>query len=228
MELAESEVATSLSIVAGELRVASFQTVSLAVVPRALTIVREQHPGLRVRITHSEPEDALPRLLTRDFDIVLAEEYPDDAAAYPPAVDRELLCTDKMRLAWAGASGEPPRWKIRDLAALRDLPWIMEPPGVRSRRWAVGLCREAGFEPDIRFESADTLLHVRMVEQGLAAALVPDLVWGGQPPTVGLVDLPTARTIRRISTLCRAGTSSKPAIAAFRAALKRAARALRT
>jgi DNA-binding transcriptional LysR family regulator len=98
----------------------------------------------------------------------------------------------------------------------------MEPPQVASRHWAIALCREAGFEPDIRFESADMLLHVRMAEQKLAAALVPDLVWAGREPTVPLIDLPAERTTRRILTLCRSGASTKPAIVAFRKALRRA------
>lgn len=232
LEQAESDIAASLATITGELRVASFQSVSLALVPRALTMMREQYPQLRIHVTHSEPEVAVPRLLARDFDLVFAEEYPDTAATYPPGADVELLCTDRLRLAsttakpGAGAPGAARPWRIRDLAALRDLPWIMEPPEVPSRRWATALCHEAGFEPDVRFESTDLLLHVQMVEQGLAAALVPDLAWAGQQPTVRLIDLPPARATRRIVTLCRSGASRKPAVTAFRAALKRAVRAI--
>lgn len=232
LEQAESDIAASLATITGELRVASFQSVSLALVPRALTMMREQYRQLRIHLTHTEPEIAIPGLLARDFDLVFAEEYPDTSTAYPPGTDVELLCADRLRLASAttglgpGAPGTARPWRIRDLANLRDHPWIMEPREVPSRRWAVALCHEAGFEPDVRFESADVLLHVRMVKQGLAAALVPDLVWAGQQPTVRLIDLPPGRVTRRIVTLCRSGASQKPAIAAFRAVLKKAIRAI--
>jgi DNA-binding transcriptional LysR family regulator len=230
LEQAESDIAASLATITGELRVASFQTVSLALVPRALTMMREQYPELRIHVTHSEPEVAIPRLLARDFDLVLAEEYPGGAATPPQGTDTELLCADRFRLASITAQPESEdsraarSWTVRDLVALRDLPWIMEPPEVPSRHWAIALCHEAGFEPDVRFESTDLLLHVRMVEQGLAVALVPDLVWAGQQPTVTLTDLPPGPTTRRVITLCRSGASRKPAVVAFRKALKKAVR----
>jgi DNA-binding transcriptional LysR family regulator len=228
LEQAESDIAASLATITGELRVASFQTASLALVPQALTMMRDQHPQLRIHVTHGEPEATIPKLLARDFDLVIDEQYPGSPATRPQGVDVELLCTDRLRLASITMPPEPEAsrtaraWSVRDLAALRDLPWIMEPPTVASRQWAIALCREAGFEPEVRFESADTLLHVRIVEQKLAVALVPDLVWAGREPTVRLIDLPPERTTRRILTLCRSGASSKPAIVAFRKALKRA------
>ncbi len=76
LERAEAEIATSLSDLTGTLRVASFQTAALALVPTALGLLRDLHPQLRVHVTHMEPERALPALLARDFDLVLAEEYP--------------------------------------------------------------------------------------------------------------------------------------------------------
>ena len=228
LEQAESDIAASLTTITGELRVASFQTASLALVPHALTMMREQHPQLRIHVTHDEPEATIPKLLARDFDLVLDEQYPGGTAMHPQGIDVELLCTDRIRLASTTALPESEAsptaraWSVRDLAALRDLPWIMEPPMVTSRQWATALCHEAGFKPDVRFESADMLLHVRMVEQKLAVALVPDLVWAGREPTTRLIDLPPERTTRRILTICRSGASRKPAIVAFRNALKRA------
>jgi DNA-binding transcriptional LysR family regulator len=227
LEQAESDIAASLTTITGELRVASFQTASLALIPHALTTMREQHPQLRIHVTHDEPEATIPRLLARDFDLVIDEQYPG-TTTHPQGVDVELLCTDRLRLASITTPPQPQAspavraWSVRDLAALRDLPWIMEPSTVASRQWAIALCHDAGFEPDVRFESADMLLHVRMVEQKHAVALVPDLVWAGREPTVPLIDLAPARTTRRILTLCRSGASRKPAIAAFRKALKRA------
>ncbi|MER6069986.1 hypothetical protein ABT187_14300 [Streptomyces sp. NPDC001817] len=58
-------------------------------------------------------------------------------------------------------------------AALRSLaghPWVMEPEGTAARHWAMTLCRNARFEPDVRFETTHLLLHQRLVEQEHAAA----------------------------------------------------------
>jgi hypothetical protein len=49
----------------------------------------------------------------------------------------------------------------------------MEPEGRRPGTGAVTLCRSAGFEPGVRFESTDLLPHTRLIEQGRATALLP-------------------------------------------------------
>jgi DNA-binding transcriptional LysR family regulator len=216
LDLAEADVAASIGQVSGELRVATFQTAALALVPAALDTIRAGHPGLRVRVRHREPELALAALAARDFDLVLAEEYPGNPLPRRAGIELVPLCTDRLRLAGDGA---------RSLGALATRPWIMEPPGSPARDWAVAMCREAGFEPDVRFESIDLLLHARLVEQHHAAAFLPDLVWAGGPPTVALTDLPARRSTRRIVTACRAGARHHPAINALRAALTDAAAA---
>lgn len=101
----------------------------------------------------------------------------------------------------------------------------MEPEGTAARHWAMTLCRDAGFEPDVRFETTDLLLHLRLVEQGHAAGFLPDLVWNGRPSTVALRRLPRGQGARRIVTVVRRGASRHPAVVACREALLRAGRA---
>ncbi|WP_258314932.1 hypothetical protein [Streptomyces sp. Act143] len=72
----------------------------------------------------------------------------------------------------------------------------------------------------MRFETTDLLLRLRLVEQGHAAAFLPDLVWCGRPPTVPVRRL--GRT-RRVFTVARRGRGAHPAIVACRAALRQAA-----
>ncbi|MGW7368837.1 LysR family transcriptional regulator [Streptomyces sp. NPDC054841] len=222
LEQAEADIATSLAELTGTLRIASFQTAALALVPAALTLIQASHPRLRVHVTQLEPETALPALLARDFDLVVGEEYPGSPGPRPDRIEQEELCTDTLRLALPGP-GDPgePQQALRRLAAH---PWVMEPEGTVARQWALALCRDAGFEPDVRYESTDLLLHLRLVEEGHAAALLPDLVWHGRTPTVPLRDLPSGRASRRIFTAVRSGGSRHPAVVACRAALQESAR----
>jgi DNA-binding transcriptional LysR family regulator len=94
----------------------------------------------------------------------------------------------------------------------------MEPPGSAARRWALARCRSAGFEPDVRYESADLLVHVALVAHGHAAAFLPDLVWAGRPPDVPVRALPGQA--RRLFTLVRRGSADHPAVRAVRAGLR--------
>ncbi|TDD69590.1 LysR family transcriptional regulator [Actinomadura rubrisoli] len=218
LERAEAELAASLEGITGVLRVAAFQTAALALVPDALSLLREAHPGLRVEVTEREPEIAVPALLARDFDLVVTEEYPVDPNPRPAEIEYEELCGDEVRLALPASLSPPGRTEMA-LHELAERPWVMEPVGTAARRWAMRLCREAGFEPDVRFESTDLLLHLRLVERGHAVALLPDLVWSGRPPTVTVLPLPEDRRTRRLFTATRRGGGSHPAIRACREAL---------
>ncbi|QKW39980.1 LysR family transcriptional regulator [Actinomadura sp. NAK00032] len=214
LERAEADLAASLEGITGVLRVAAFQTAALALVPDALTLLRTAHPRLRIEITQREPESALPALLARDFDLVLTEEYPGEPGPRPAGVEYEELGEDEIHLALPGESGGG----LREAAGV---PWVLEPPGTASRQWATRLCREAGFDPDVRFESTDLLLHLRLVEHGHAAALLPGLVWAGRPPAVPVVRLPARQRTRRLFTASRRGGGGHPAVRAFRTALGR-------
>ncbi|MEU5609979.1 LysR family transcriptional regulator [Streptomyces sparsogenes] len=225
LERAEADIATSLTDLTGTLRVASFQTAALALVPTALGLLRDLHPRLRVHVTHMEPERSLPALQARDFDLVIAEEYPGNPNPRPAGLEQEDLLDDPLHLALPAPADRPEATSGGPPAALRSLadrPWVMEPEGTAARHWAMTLCRNAGFEPDVRFETTDLLLHLRLVEQEHAAAFLPDLVWNAQPPTVTLRPLPRGHRTRRIFTVVRRGRSRHPAILACRDALLRA------
>lgn len=220
LERAEADIATSLTDLTGTLRVASFQTAALALVPAALGLLRDLHPRLRVHVTQLEPEKALPALQARDFDLVLAEEYPGNPNPRPAGLEQEDLLEDPLRLALPEAAGRPDSGgPVAALRSLADHPWVMEPEGTAARHWAMTLCRNAGIEPDVRFETTDLLLHLRLVEQGHAAALLPDLVWSGQRRTVTLRQLPRGQRGRRVFTVVRRGGGHHPAVLACREAL---------
>jgi len=215
LELAEAELAASLVEVTGTLRVASFQSVLLVLVPAALSTLAARHPGLRVEITQREPEPAFAGLLAHDFDVVLGEEYPGLPQARMTGVDQQDLVHDELRLAlptrgrWSEASGP---------ADLADAAWVLDPAGTAPGEWARALLRTAGVEPDVRFESADLLLHIHLVETGHAVAFLPDLLWADRRPAVRLRAL-RAHPARRLFTGVRRGAAEHPAVRAFRAAL---------
>jgi DNA-binding transcriptional LysR family regulator len=251
LEEAEADVARSLTAVGGTVRIAVFQSAAHAMVPQALTLLRTEHPALRVEVTEREPDAGLFEVSARDFDLVIAEQYPGHTRAHRDDLDRVHLASDAIRLAlpphparsstrgrdaWtrgretgasnpadassssADAAGTPLA------AAAAGLPWVLEPQGTASREWAEQLCREAGFEPDVRFETADLMAHIRLIRSGNAVGLLPDLVWAGEAPSVTLVDLP-GRPEREVFSSTRLAAADRPGVAACRDALARAARA---
>jgi DNA-binding transcriptional LysR family regulator len=214
MEELEAALASAGEQVAGTVRLAVFQSAALGVVPQALTLFQERYPALRVEITQREPESALAAVWAREFDLVIAEQYPGHAAPRLAELDREPLVEDEIRL---GAQ-DPAVGGVTDAAGAA---WVMEPRGTASRHWAEQTCRLAGFEPDVRFETADLQAHIRLVESGHAVALLPDLVWGGRAPSVRVVDLPGGPR-REVFTSARRAGSADATIAACRDVLARA------
>ena len=114
MERAETALARSVGDTAGTLRVAAFQTAVMTLVPAALLELRLHHPDLRVEITELEPDEAVPALVAGDFDLVIAEEYPDQPLPQMSGTERANLLTDPLLLVTPAAWPEQP---IRELEA---------------------------------------------------------------------------------------------------------------
>lgn len=217
LERAESDLEESLDRVSGTLRLAVFQSAAHAFMPQALTALAAEHPELRVETVERQPETGLFELLARDFDLVIAEQYPGHTRAHHDDLDREQLCTDLIHLTVA-----PEQTDIRSLSDARHLPWVMEPEGTASRAWATQRCRAAGFEPDVRFETADLMAHIRLVNSGNAVSLLPDLVWAGERPSVAVINLDDNPRREVFSSARRAGAERK-AVRLVRDALAAAA-----
>jgi len=128
-------------------------------------------------------------------------------------VQVHYLLTDELRLV------TPTGWTERTLPALEPRPFVMEPVGTTAGEWAMGACREAGFELDVRFTSTDLQIHLRLVESGLAAALLPDLAGAGDRQNLVARRLPD-RPTRQVFTMVRRGSAPHPGIRALTAALR--------
>ena len=209
LERAETEVAARSEVATGLVRLAIFQSAALALLPQTLTRMAEDHPAVRVEVVQHEPEAALRRTATRDFDLVVAEQYPGHATAWHAGLDHRPLVRDPIRLALPAGSG------VERLADAARLPWVMEPRGAASRHWAEQQCRTAGFEPDVRYESADLEIHMRLVESGNAVALLPDLVWTGRSAP-GHMIVPPGAPAREVFTAARRSGAGRPAVVALR------------
>lgn len=199
----------------GTVRVGVFQSAMLALIPAALRRMAAAAPRVRVEVVQREPERALRETWLREFDMVIAEQYPAHSAPHHEGLDRRALLSDDIRLAVPLDAADA----VSGLAGVRDAAWVMEPRGAASRHFAEQLCRTAGFEPDVRYETADLQAHATLVESGNAVALVPDLLWARQPARCGLI--PLRGTPRRtIFTAARRAGADAPAVAALRSVLE--------
>lgn len=229
IEHAEHAVNGLQSHLTGTLRVASFQTAMLSLIPRAIQKMREQHPEVRVEIMQYEPETGMRETWLRGFDLVIAEQYPGHAPEHFSGLDRKPLLHDRIHLALpAKDNSSAELLRVKQLSDTAELPWVMEPRGAASRHWAEQACRVAGFEPDVRFVTADLQAHLQLVASGNAVSLLPGLVHlGNQTQRVRLRPLPD-QPHRTVFTAARVASRANPALRALRQVLAAEAAELAT
>lgn len=212
LERAELDLAASDTQVRGPLRLAAFGTISRSSIPELIDTLQHRHPALDVRFRQVEPEEGLLLLSSRRLDVLVADGYPGSTAPVPDGLRAELLTYDPIHAYLPpGAAATT----IEDLARLR---WVLEPSGTDSHAWGRRVCREHGFEPDVAYESADLLFHLRMVQAGLAAAFLPDLLVGEAKAAIRPSPLLDFLERRSISLIYRSGSDRRPAVAACRQA----------
>ncbi|MBM7502796.1 DNA-binding transcriptional LysR family regulator [Agromyces aurantiacus] len=167
---------------------------------------------LEVQYSHVPAEHAIPGLLARDFDVAITERYPHDPHSPAAGIERVATVPDELVLA------VPAPYAAASFRELADAPWVMEPVGTAARSWALDRCRSAGFEPGVRFETADLVLHATLIGAGLAVGFIPRL---GIRPTLD-ARLEPSGDHREISISVRRGSRGHPAIDAVTRALGRA------
>ncbi|GGH47062.1 LysR substrate-binding domain-containing protein [Microbacterium album] len=204
----------------GTLRIAAMQTAALALIPAALSRLSEWRPDLRVEVALLPPERGLFEVEAHAFDLVIAEQYPGRSRPHPAGLQRALLGSDPISLVVAEHS------TVGSLGEARDAAWVMEPEGTAARSWAVEQCRAAGFEPDVRYEAADLVAHLRLIASGHAVGFVPGLAMGGEAQPVRRID-PVPAPSREVFVSFRRASSAVPVNVVARQALAEAFRELR-
>lgn len=218
LDRAEADLAR-IGEVTGTFRIATFQTVMIALMPSVLASMRESHPRLSLELEHADPDEALSRLQVREFDLIIDEVFAGQPLARSSAVNRTVLHRDPMRLAVPPVG--LPHGEAERIADLAEADWAMEPTGSPAREWADRVCAAAGFVPRARYESPDMVIHEALVRSGHAVAFLPDLLWAGVAPAVRLHRLQD-NGYRDIVCSVRAGNSDHPAVIATTDALREA------
>lgn len=177
LDAAEEEVAAIAGLRAGRVRLMAFPSSSATLVPRALALVKERYPDVKVSFTEAEPPESLAALRAGECDLAVAFAYEGTDLGrgeedLEPFVTQELL-DDDVRLALP--KNHPlAAQAVVDLSALASESWIAGCP--RCRGHLLQMCAAQGFSPDVAFETEDYVAVLGLVAEGLGVALIPDLI----------------------------------------------------
>ena len=203
----------------GRVRLSSFPTAGASIVPPAIALFTERHPGVELSMVEAEPDQAVRMLRAADLDVALVFEYselwPADFERLFEGIELHELLEDPMHLAlprdhpFAGRR----RLRIEDLA---DETWIQEnSSGGPWCRLHAAACSAAGFEPQIGFQSDDYNVVQGLIAAGVGISLLPALALTAVREDIVVRSLGPGAPSRRIAAATLAGRYRSPATQAM-------------
>src|SRR3954465_9948746 len=179
LDAAEAELGAIAGITGGELRMASFPTAGATLMPLAIASFRSAHPEVTLSLVEGEPEELIPRLRDGEFDLGLIFEF-EGTGALGPGLRSTPLFEDPMKLALPKGHRLAKRDRITP-EDLKEEAWVQTSAASPFAPHVVRICRAAGFEPRVSFESDDYLTVQGLVAAGVGGGLIPELA----PPQTG-------------------------------------------
>ncbi|GAA2866766.1 LysR family transcriptional regulator [Streptosporangium fragile] len=164
IDSASAELSAHVGLRAGRVRLAAFPSALGTFVPRAAATLTERHPGLELRLTETEPPDALRMLRAGYVDVAVIFRY-DDTAPEDEGIRLTHLLDDPSYLVTSDRTG--------DLASHRRSRWIGGCDRCRSH--LLDLCAREGFEPEISFTTDDVVAVQALVAAGMGVTVLPGL-----------------------------------------------------
>jgi DNA-binding transcriptional LysR family regulator len=177
LEAAEEELAALAGLRGGQLRMASFPTAGATLMPVAIAAFRASYPEVELTLAEGEPEEIAPRLQAGEFDLALLFEFGEARED----LRRVELLEDPLYLALPCGHPLADKRALR-LGELRGEAWVQTSRSSPCARHVVRCCHEAGFEPQVSFESDDYQTVQGLVAAGVGVALIPELAFFDRPP----------------------------------------------
>jgi DNA-binding transcriptional LysR family regulator len=219
LDAAENELAAYTGLRAGRLRLAAFPSALGTIVPAAAALLREQQPGVDLRLTEAEPPEALRMLRAGYVDVALVFRYsaetPGSADGFVPGLGpgededngidlaeglrERLLLTEPVHLvtsahgagAGSGHGSGHGGAEPAELAGYARHRWIAGCD--RCRANLLRQCAQAGFTPKIAFTTDDYIAVQALVAADLGVSTLPALcLRAARHPGIKTVPLPGA------------------------------------
>lgn len=210
LQRAHEEIARSTDPETGLVRLAFLHSVSTSVLPALLGRFRVHAPRVRFELRQEGTPAILDDLRGGEAELAVIGPRPaDDALGW------HLLEQQRLRLAVPPGHPKAGRRRI-SLKEAAEERFVAVQPSLEFRSLTDRLCRQAGFTPEIAFESSDLGTIEALVGAGLGVAVLP--IWAGARTDVTAVSVPlTDPGARRdIGLVWRSDVELSPAARVFR------------
>lgn len=217
VERATTAVSEAAGEVAGRVVVGALQSVMATLLPETVRTLWREHPQVDLHLVELGHNDASRELRLGALDVAIDQSYSHVPNRSHRGMVKHKIMDEPLFLAVPTAS------RIKSLKDAAEWHWVAASPETCDCGRAVrSICRSAGFEPEVQFETDNYEVSLQLVSSIDAVAILPALILTKLPKGVRLVPVPGVK--RQILAVTRPAAEHRPAVAAFIKHMQRAAK----
>ena len=219
VERASTAATEASGEVEGTLVVGALQSVMVNLLPETIRTMTAQYPRLRLHLVEHGHQDAARELRLGALDVVVDQSYSHVPNRAHDGLTKHKVLDEPMYLVVPADSA------IKKLADASDWPWVAASLETCDCGRAVrDICRSAGFDPDVRFETEDYGVTLELVAAIGAVSVLSALTVTKVPKGVRTIPLPGFK--RKVVAVTRPAGDHHLAVSAFIKHLQAAAKEL--
>ncbi|WP_433755471.1 LysR family transcriptional regulator [Nocardia sp. CA-135398] len=211
-ERAAAEVAAAVGEIRGRLAVGLIPTVAAVDIPGALRDFRRKYPQVRIDLRVGSSDDLIEQVRNGAIDVAFLG-LP--TTARPQGVAVHELARDRL-VAVLAPDHPLADEQVVDLRRLSSEVFVDLPAGTAGRIQSDLAFAAAGLDRDVAFEVTSADYIARLVEAGLAVAMLPAAY---APQLTGVVTIEVTDAPARVEYVIWSRVGSTPAATAFRTVL---------
>ncbi|TQR46821.1 LysR family transcriptional regulator [Paenibacillus popilliae] len=178
MEQLKNEMADISQTKRGKVVIGTMPITGSHILPHVLPQFHERYPAIDLVLVEDTSTSNLERMTAQGKNDLCLLSLPltDDSLTYRPVVEEEILLAIPPQHSLAKQHCECSEPSPVSLSDLRDESFILLKRGQGFRQITVQLCQEAGFTPNVVFESTNIETVQSLVAAGMGVALVPSFI----------------------------------------------------
>ncbi len=194
LEEAEAELDSNDTAVSGQITIGAFATAARGLAPQAIRALRKNYPQLAITFHEQEPHDSIPRLVRRDVDVIIINDWQNAPIALPEGLTKAPLFDDVADIALPPGHRLAAAKTVR-LSDLAGEEWIAWPSGSICHDFLMHTLRKHGHEPRIAHTAGEYETQLALVAAGLGCCVLPRMGRGAVPK--GVTVRPSEPALRR-------------------------------
>lgn len=209
----ESELAQGKAEVVGEIRLATFGSAGVGILPDVIKQLSASYPQLTLSVVELEPADAIKAAAANQVDIAIIDDMVD-TGPFSEKLDFFPLCSDQFVVVMAEAH----RLAGREVIRLKEMPnekWALNLSAMHYHTFLLRAFHAAGVVPKVIANYKNSAAALHLVKQTDIVTLLPTLMLHMDGALNGLKTVNISPNLtRKVSIALPKGISTKPSVKA--------------